>query len=94
MWKPKFSGAKLLFFMNRYITPLQFIIIIDGGLFLPHLPKQSMLTVDVAFEDPIWTKSVSGRGDSSQLKLNLIFFLCSVLGVNILVPHCPSSLLN
>ncbi|KAJ3502187.1 hypothetical protein NLJ89_g8998 [Agrocybe chaxingu] len=30
IWKQKFSGASLLFFINRYVTPLQFIIILDA----------------------------------------------------------------
>ncbi|KAJ3509776.1 hypothetical protein NLJ89_g5039 [Agrocybe chaxingu] len=35
IWKQKFSGATLLFLLNRYITPLQFIIIIVAS----HHPK-------------------------------------------------------
>ena len=30
IWKQKWSGATILFLINRYVTPLQFIIIIDG----------------------------------------------------------------
>ncbi|KAF9547692.1 hypothetical protein CPC08DRAFT_769395 [Agrocybe pediades] len=30
IWKPKFSGASVLFLINRYATPLQFIVIIDA----------------------------------------------------------------
>ncbi|KAF4616037.1 hypothetical protein D9613_011373 [Agrocybe pediades] len=30
IWKPKFSGASILFLINRYATPLQFIVIIDA----------------------------------------------------------------
>ncbi|KAF4615902.1 hypothetical protein D9613_011369 [Agrocybe pediades] len=30
IWKARFSGATLLFLINRYVTPLQFIIIIDA----------------------------------------------------------------
>ncbi|KAF8056638.1 hypothetical protein FPV67DRAFT_1729865 [Lyophyllum atratum] len=29
IWKPKVSGATVLFLINRYVTPLQFIIILD-----------------------------------------------------------------
>lgn len=30
VWKRRRSGASILFLLNRYITPLQFIIILDG----------------------------------------------------------------
>ena len=30
IWSRKFSGVTILFLINRYITPLQFIIILDG----------------------------------------------------------------
>ncbi|KAF9547693.1 hypothetical protein CPC08DRAFT_715761 [Agrocybe pediades] len=30
IWKRKFSGASMLFLINRYVTPLQFIVIIDA----------------------------------------------------------------
>ncbi|KAF8164768.1 hypothetical protein B0H34DRAFT_793228 [Crassisporium funariophilum] len=30
IWKSKFTGATVLFLINRYVTPLQFIIIIDA----------------------------------------------------------------
>ncbi|KAF4615904.1 hypothetical protein D9613_011367 [Agrocybe pediades] len=30
IWKARFSGATVLFLINRYITPLQFLIIIDA----------------------------------------------------------------
>ncbi|KAF8959372.1 hypothetical protein BDZ97DRAFT_1761410 [Flammula alnicola] len=30
IWRRKFSGATLLFLTNRYVTPLQFIIILDA----------------------------------------------------------------
>ncbi|KAG2014245.1 hypothetical protein CC2G_011080 [Coprinopsis cinerea AmutBmut pab1-1] len=31
IWKRPLSGASILFYINRYITPLQFIIIINGA---------------------------------------------------------------
>ncbi|KAF8815776.1 hypothetical protein BYT27DRAFT_6655343 [Phlegmacium glaucopus] len=30
IWKQKITGASILFLMNRYLTPLQFIIVIDA----------------------------------------------------------------
>ncbi|KAF8994598.1 hypothetical protein BDQ17DRAFT_1366745 [Cyathus striatus] len=30
IWKQRFSGATVLFLLNRYVTPLQFIVIIDA----------------------------------------------------------------
>ncbi|KAF9040753.1 hypothetical protein BJ165DRAFT_1549707 [Panaeolus papilionaceus] len=30
IWKQRFSGATILFLLNRYLTPLQFIIIVDA----------------------------------------------------------------
>ncbi|KAJ3490880.1 hypothetical protein NLJ89_g11398 [Agrocybe chaxingu] len=30
IWKPDFSGATVLFLINRYLTPIQFIIIVTA----------------------------------------------------------------
>lgn len=32
IWSQKINGATILFLINRYCTPLQFIVVIDGAL--------------------------------------------------------------
>lgn len=48
IWKQKWSGATILFLINRYVTPLQFIIIIDA--FQDPRWKKSACDRFVAFE--------------------------------------------
>jgi hypothetical protein len=60
IWKRQITGAAILFLINRYVTPLQFIIIIDGRIFL--LRFDLLLSPSIlAFNDPRWTKQVSDK---------------------------------
>ncbi|KAF5321748.1 hypothetical protein D9619_001272 [Psilocybe cf. subviscida] len=59
IWKRKISGASILFLINRYVTPLQFIIILDAF----HDPRWTKRACDnfVVFEGASTVALVAGE---------------------------------
>ena len=58
IWKEKLNGASVLFLINRYATPLLFIIMIDGELNILNRRGVALSILVLAFQDPRWTRSV------------------------------------